>query len=92
MTTATQLAALPESLRAIVPLTAWPRRGYRTRDFADDLCALLGGLRIESTVVVGHSMGTTIARRFAVDHRSARVRSWSSTPSPPGPTILPSPS
>jgi pimeloyl-ACP methyl ester carboxylesterase len=45
-----------------------PAAGYRTRDFADDVHALLDTLGIEGAVVVGHSMGSTVARRFAVDH------------------------
>lgn len=45
-----------------------PASGYRTRDLADDVPALLDALHVERAVVVGHSMGSTVARRVAVDH------------------------
>src|SRR5262249_32090803 len=44
-----------------------PASGYGTRDLGDDIRALLDTLQIESAVVVGHSMGSTVARRFAAD-------------------------
>jgi non-heme chloroperoxidase len=70
------LPALPESIRAIALSqrghgdSERPENGYRPRDFADDVRALLDTLQIEKAVVVGHSMGSTVARRFAVDHES----------------------
>jgi pimeloyl-ACP methyl ester carboxylesterase len=45
-----------------------PRSGYAPHDFAADLVALMDTLGIRRAVVVGHSMGATIAQRFAVDH------------------------
>lgn len=45
-----------------------PATGYRTRDFASDVAAFVDALRLGSVVVVGHSMGTTNALRFAMDH------------------------
>lgn len=42
-----------------------PRRGYRMRDFAADVAAFLDALEIESAILVGHSMGSTVARHFA---------------------------
>jgi non-heme chloroperoxidase len=68
------LPGLPESIRAIAVSqrghgdSERPESGYRPRDFADDIRALLDTLQIDRAVVVGHSMGSTVARRFAVDH------------------------
>jgi pimeloyl-ACP methyl ester carboxylesterase len=45
-----------------------PLAGYRTRDFAGDLAAFLDAMKLERAVLVGHSMGTTHALRFAIDH------------------------
>lgn len=45
-----------------------PAAGYRAKDFADDVAALMDDLGIEKAVVVGHSMGGSIAQRFAIDH------------------------
>jgi pimeloyl-ACP methyl ester carboxylesterase len=45
-----------------------PLTGFRTRDFAADLAAFLDALKLERAVLVGHSMGTTNALRFAIDH------------------------
>ena len=45
-----------------------PATGYRTRDFAGDVLAFMDALRLGPAVVVGHSMGSTNAQRFAIDH------------------------
>jgi len=45
-----------------------PASGYRTRDFAADIAAFLDAMGLRSAVIVGHSMGTTNALRFAIDH------------------------
>lgn len=45
-----------------------PATGYRAKDFADDVAALMDAMGIEKAVVVGHSMGGSIAQRFAIDH------------------------
>jgi non-heme chloroperoxidase len=45
-----------------------PAGGYRTRDFAGDVAAFADALGLERVVVVGHSMGSTNAQRFAIDH------------------------
>ena len=44
-----------------------PATGYRTRDFAADLAAFLEELDLGPAIVVGHSMGSTNALRFAID-------------------------
>jgi pimeloyl-ACP methyl ester carboxylesterase len=45
-----------------------PATGYRTRDFAGDVLAFADALGLGPVVVVGHSMGSTNAQRFAMDH------------------------
>ncbi len=45
-----------------------PAAGYRTRDFAADIAAFVETLDLGPCVVVGHSMGSTHALRFAIDH------------------------
>ena len=68
------LLHLPPSLRALA-LTqrghgdaARPSAGYATRDFAADIADFLDALGIASAVIVGHSMGSTHALRFAIDY------------------------
>lgn len=50
-----------------------PESAYCTRDFSNDVAAFLDALGIERAVVVGHSMGSSNAMRFAIDH-PGRVR------------------
>jgi pimeloyl-ACP methyl ester carboxylesterase len=50
-----------------------PASGYRMGDFADDVGSFMDAMGIESAVLVGHSMGTAVAQRFAID-RPGRVR------------------
>lgn len=45
-----------------------PRFGYAAPDFAADLAAYLDALRIPRAVLVGHSMGSCVVQRFAIDH------------------------
>ena len=45
-----------------------PTAGYSTRDFAADVVAFVRAASLGPTVVVGHSMGSTNAQRFAIDH------------------------
>jgi pimeloyl-ACP methyl ester carboxylesterase len=45
-----------------------PATGYRTRDFAADIAAFVNALDLGPAVVVGHSMGSTNAFRFAIDY------------------------
>jgi non-heme chloroperoxidase len=45
-----------------------PAAGYRTRDFAADIAGFVETLDLGPCVVVGHSMGSTHALRFAMDH------------------------
>jgi pimeloyl-ACP methyl ester carboxylesterase/tetratricopeptide (TPR) repeat protein len=73
------LPHLPSSMR-VMALTlrghggsSKPATGYTSSDFADDVAAFLDVMGLESVVVVGHSMGSAIAQRFAVDY-PARTR------------------
>jgi pimeloyl-ACP methyl ester carboxylesterase len=50
-----------------------PLLGYEPRDFAADVVEFMDALAIPRAVIVGHSMGASVAQRFAVDHRD-RVR------------------
>jgi pimeloyl-ACP methyl ester carboxylesterase len=45
-----------------------PVTGYDAYDFAADLAAFMDELGIERAIIVGHSMGSQIAQRFAIDH------------------------
>jgi pimeloyl-ACP methyl ester carboxylesterase len=68
------LPHLPPSIRAFALTQRGhgdaerPARGYRTRDFAADITAFADALGLASFIVVGHSMGSTHALRFAIDH------------------------
>jgi len=44
-----------------------PATGYRTRDFAADVAAFMDAVGVERAIVVGHSMGSSNALRFAID-------------------------
>ncbi|MBX6369734.1 MAG: alpha/beta fold hydrolase [Rhodospirillales bacterium] len=50
--------------------SAKPGTGYRFEDFARDLRDVMDELGIERAVVVGHSMGSLVATRFALDNPS----------------------
>ena len=45
-----------------------PAAGYGPDDFAADLAAFMDAVGLGSAVIVGHSMGSSIAQRFALDH------------------------
>lgn len=68
------LPHLPESVRAFALTqrghgdSSRPETGYRYHDFAADAAAFMDVLDLEAAVVVGHSLGSAIAQRFAIDH------------------------
>lgn len=68
------LPHLPASVYAVAPSqrghgdSGRPAEGYAYSDFATDVAALLDALQIESAIVVGHSLGSSIAKRFAIDY------------------------
>lgn len=45
-----------------------PAAGYHIRDFAADVAAFLDAVHIRAAVIAGHSMGSAVAQRFAIDH------------------------
>ena len=45
-----------------------PETGYRPQDFARDVADFLDAHELERAVLVGHSMGGSVAQRFAIDH------------------------
>jgi non-heme chloroperoxidase len=45
-----------------------PESGYRYSDFSEDLRGFLDVLAIPRAIIVGHSMGSMVAQRFAIDH------------------------
>jgi non-heme chloroperoxidase len=49
-----------------------PSAGYRLTDMSGDLLAFMNAMRLPSATIVGHSMGASIAQRFAID-RPSRV-------------------
>jgi non-heme chloroperoxidase len=68
------LPHLPTSLHAFALSqrghgdAARPVTGYYPQDFAADLAAFMDVLKLGPAVVVGHSMGSYIAQRFALDY------------------------
>jgi non-heme chloroperoxidase len=72
------LALLPADIRAIVPAQRGhgdsdrPACCYGIADLANDAVALLDALGIPRATVVGHSLGSLVAQRVAMDH-PARV-------------------
>lgn len=63
------LPLLPPELRVIVPDlrghgdSERPVLGYRMGDFAEDVIELMDLLNVEKAVIVGHSMGSFVARK-----------------------------
>jgi pimeloyl-ACP methyl ester carboxylesterase len=45
-----------------------PAAGYSVQDLAADLAAFIDALHLHAAVIVGHSMGSAVALRFAIDH------------------------
>lgn len=68
------LPHLHESIYAVAPSmrghgdSERPEKGYEYSDFATDAAALMDALQIESAIIVGHSLGSSVAKRFAIDY------------------------
>jgi len=68
------MSLLPASIRAIAVSqrghggSSRPATGYRIEDFSADLVRFMDVLGLPSAVIVGHSMGSFVAQRFAAEH------------------------
>ena len=68
------LPHLPRSIHAFAPTlrghgdSSRPATGYGIPDLEADLEAFMDALHIESALIVGHSMGSAVALRYAIDH------------------------
>lgn len=73
------LPHLPKSLRAFALTqrghgdSEHPVSGYHVRDFSADVAAFMDAMKLKKATIVGHSMGSYVAQRFALDHPD-RVR------------------
>ena len=69
------LSLLPESIHAYSISQRGhggsdrPEKGYAPENFADDVFDFMQELNINSAIIVGHSMGATVAQRFALDYK-----------------------
>jgi pimeloyl-ACP methyl ester carboxylesterase len=45
-----------------------PASGYRFSDMSEDLRAFMDATGLRTAAIVGHSMGASVAQRFAIDH------------------------
>lgn len=65
---------LPGSIRAIAVSqrghgnSSRPAAWYQMEDFSGDLLRFMDALELPAAVIVGHSMGSFVAQRFAADH------------------------
>jgi len=70
------LALLPPTIRAFAVSqrghgdSSRPASGYRFADLSDDLAAFMNAMDLPAAIVVGHSMGASVAQRFVIDHPS----------------------
>jgi non-heme chloroperoxidase len=68
------LPHLPASIRAFALSqrghgdSGRPTSGYHPRDFAADVVAFMDAFNLKQAVIAGHSMGSHIAQRFALDY------------------------
>jgi non-heme chloroperoxidase len=68
------LPLLPTSIRAFALSqrghgdSSRPTAGYRLADLSADLLAFLDAMGVRTAIIVGHSMGASVAQRFVVDH------------------------
>jgi non-heme chloroperoxidase len=45
-----------------------PEEGYSPHDFAADIAAFMDRFQLPASVILGHSMGATVAQRFAIEY------------------------
>jgi len=70
----TVLPELPDFIRAFALTLRGhgdadrPVTGYRPEDFASDVAAFMTAVGVREAIIVGHSMGSSVAQRFAMDY------------------------
>ncbi len=68
------LSYLPEEIHALALTlrghgdSTRPETAYRYHDFAADVKTFMDALELDLAVIVGHSMGSTVAQRFGLDY------------------------
>lgn len=68
------LSHLPSSIHAFVISqrghgnSSRPLNNYSPKKFAKDVAVFMDKMKLKQAVIVGHSMGSTIAQRFAIDY------------------------
>ena len=68
------LPHLPQSIHAFALSqrghgdSARPAENYRPQDFSADVAAFVDTLKLKRAIIVGHSMGSYVAQKFAMDH------------------------
>lgn len=68
------LPLLPKSIHAFALSqrghgdSGHPQSDYHPRDFAADVAAFMDAMKLKRAVIVGHSMGSYVAQRFALDY------------------------
>lgn len=68
------LPHLPMSIRAFALTlrghgdSSRPEVGYRFQDYAADVAAFMDVLHVEAAIILGHSLGSSVAQRFALAH------------------------
>jgi non-heme chloroperoxidase len=74
------LQRLPASIRAFAISqrghgdSSRPEIGYRFRDMSEDVRAFMDAMGLNRAVLVGHSMGASVAQRFLIDHPDRLTR------------------
>ncbi len=69
------LRQLPPTIRAFALSqrghgeSSRPAEGYRYTDMSEDVRAFMDAVGLRKAVIVGHSMGSLVAQRFALDHQ-----------------------
>jgi len=68
------MARIPRSINAVAISQRGhgdsdrPEEDYSPSAFASDVAALMDRLKLQQALIVGHSMGGTVAQRFALDY------------------------